>query len=169
MNVHRQTVAKAVHSGRIETKRDGRIHLVHAETAKKQWGLNTNKKMSDLANMKKTKKEKVEDNDPAYEAYKVQKYEGFTTADADRKDKFYKAKLSELKFKEQSGQLVDSEEIKKEAFEVGRKLRDTLMSMPARLSHELAVETDPHMVEVLLTREIIKALDKHIGKINESV
>ena len=89
---------------------------------------------------------------------KVEAHE--TIFDAETKEKVFKAKLTEIKYLEQAGRLVDADEVGRRAFERGRKTRDAILLVPSRFAAELAVITDPHEIEVFLTRELIKALDK---------
>jgi len=87
-----------------------------------------------------------------------------TIFDAETKEKVFKAKLTEIKYLEQAGRLVDADEVGRRAFERGRKTRDAILLVPSRFAAELAVITDPHEIEVFLTRELIKALDKIVAE-----
>jgi phage terminase Nu1 subunit (DNA packaging protein) len=65
----------------------------------------------------------------------------------------------ELKNKELEGELVSVEEVNRELFSKGRQIRDTILSIPARLSAGLVVETDQHRIEMTLVDELNKALE----------
>jgi phage terminase Nu1 subunit (DNA packaging protein) len=70
----------------------------------------------------------------------------------------YAAKLAQLSFEEKSGKLVDADEVKREAFKIGRQIRDTLMSIPDRVAAEFAAETNQFKIHTRLIEEIRKAL-----------
>ena len=70
----------------------------------------------------------------------------------------YQAELSKLQVAQQRKELVPAEEVKKEAFQVGRSIREALSNLADRLSHQLAGETDPAVIHELLTAEHRDAL-----------
>lgn len=70
----------------------------------------------------------------------------------------YEAKLAELEFKKQIGSRVPIEDVKKEAFALGRAIRDNIMSIPDRVAPKLAATTDTREVHRLLTEELRIAL-----------
>jgi len=159
MGVTRQVISYAGKQGKITTHMIGKIKMVHGPTATKEWKKNIDAKASDKA--KKIKEKKL---NPKPVKVEPKMYEGLTLADAERQDKVYKARLSQLKYLEQAGNLVEVDKVQRQAFENGRKIRDALMSLPTRLAHELAAETDPHKLEIRLTRELTDALDRIIGE-----
>ena len=162
MGVSRQAIAYAARQGKITTHMIGKIKMVHGVKATKEWKMNIDAKASAKAKkIKKDKKDKKNNEKPI--KVKPKMYEGLTLADAERQDKVYKARLSQLKYLEQAGKLVDVDKVQKQAFELGKQLRDAIMSLPPRLAHELAAETDPHKLEIRLHRELTDALDKFIG------
>lgn len=167
MGVARQTVNAAIKKGRISaTKTDGGRFIISVEKAKKEWEANTDKTAQAKGNVNKKKiltvaaknKKGFEDNPEG-----ARTYNGMTTADAERQEKFYKAELAKLKYQEQSGLLMETEKIKKAAFAVSRSVRDNVMSVAAKHSHELAAETDPHKLEVLLSKQLSDALGETIS------
>ncbi len=141
----------------------GKSRKIEPQAGKKQWDETVSKRHSKSGKTpkkkgkknQKDKKEKASKKEP----YEVPKFQGLTMADAERQDKVYKARLSEIKYQEQSGQLVNVKEVQKQAFDAARRTRDAILSLPARLAHELAVETDPHQLEVKLSRELTKTLE----------
>lgn len=175
--VSRYTVRHAIKTGRLTcfVIENGR-YKIHAKEGVKEWETNTDKKAQAKAHAREAKKKIVKaekDGKLETKAAKNKKgfidnpqgartYNGLTTADAERQEKFYKAELAKLKFQEQAGQLMETEKVKKAAFEVGRKIRDNMMSIAAKHAHELAAETDPHTLEVLLTKKINEALGETI-------
>ena len=70
----------------------------------------------------------------------------------------YQAELSKLQVTQQRGELVAADEVKKEAFKMGRSVREALANLADRLSHQLAGETDPSRIHQVLTQEHRAAL-----------
>jgi len=70
----------------------------------------------------------------------------------------YQAELAKLQVTQQRGELVAADEVKKEAFKVGRSVREALANLADRLSHQLAGETDPSVIHGVLTQEHRAAL-----------
>lgn len=72
---------------------------------------------------------------------------------------FFAAKTAELNYKKLAGELVDASEVKKRAFENGRRLRDRLTAMALRTGPALAGMKDPKACTMLLQREIARACE----------
>lgn len=70
----------------------------------------------------------------------------------------YQAELAKLQVAQQRRELVPADEVKKEAFQIGRSIREALANLADRLSHQLAGETDPAVIHQLLTDEHRDAL-----------
>ena len=70
----------------------------------------------------------------------------------------YQAELSKLQVAQQRRELVPADEVKKEAFQIGRSIREALSNLADRLSHQLAGETDPAVIHQLLSDEHRDAL-----------
>ena len=70
----------------------------------------------------------------------------------------YQAELAKLQVTQQRGDLVAADDVKKEAFKVGRGVREALANLADRLSHQLAGETDPTVIHQVLTQEHRAAL-----------
>jgi len=68
------------------------------------------------------------------------------------------ARIAELDLRERMGSLVDVAQVKAEAFDVGRKIREGLLGLPARLGPVVAGMNDPRACESLLQREIDEVL-----------
>ena len=71
----------------------------------------------------------------------------------------FKALLCELEYKERSGELIYSKDVKEAAFESGRLVRDQLLNIPARVSPIIAAERDAKKVNEILTQEIRQCLE----------
>jgi hypothetical protein len=70
----------------------------------------------------------------------------------------YQAELAKLQVAQQRRELVPAEEVKKDAFAMGRSIREALANLADRLSHQLAGETDPTVIHQLLSDEHRDAL-----------
>lgn len=70
----------------------------------------------------------------------------------------YQAELAKLQVTQQRGELVPADEVKKEAFKMGRSVREALANLADRLSHQLAGEVDPTVIHQVLTQEHRAAL-----------
>jgi hypothetical protein len=70
----------------------------------------------------------------------------------------YQAELAKLQVTQQRGELVPADEVKKEAFQMGRSVREALSNLADRLSHQLAGEVDPVRIHQVLTQEHRAAL-----------
>ena len=70
----------------------------------------------------------------------------------------YQAEKARLEALQGRGELVTVEDVKREAFALGRALRDQLMGIPDRVASMVAATNDPRQVHQLLTEEIRVAL-----------
>lgn len=70
----------------------------------------------------------------------------------------YQAELAKLQVTQQRGELVPVDQVKKEAFALGRSVREALANLADRLSHQLAGETDPARIHQVLSDEHRSAL-----------
>ena len=72
----------------------------------------------------------------------------------------YQAELAKLQVSQQRRELISADEVKKEAFALGRGIREALANLADRLSHQLAGETDPTVIHQLLSDEHRAALSE---------
>lgn len=70
----------------------------------------------------------------------------------------YEAKLTELEYKERTGEMIDVATVRKTAQELGQALRDSVMGVPNRIAGMLAATTDASEVTRLLEDELRLAL-----------
>jgi hypothetical protein len=70
----------------------------------------------------------------------------------------YCAQIKKLEFEEKVGKLLQEEDVKRGAFEMYRKTRDTLINLIDRISALLAAEKKEAVVRVFLETEIRNAL-----------
>jgi hypothetical protein len=70
----------------------------------------------------------------------------------------YQAELAKLEVDLKRKELVPAVDVQKEAFALGRTVREALANLADRLSHQLAGETDPARIHAVLTDEHRAAL-----------
>ncbi len=70
----------------------------------------------------------------------------------------YQAELAKLQVAQQRKELIAADEVKKQAYQVGRSVREALSNLADRLSHQLAGEVDATRIHQLLTDEHRAAL-----------
>ena len=70
----------------------------------------------------------------------------------------YQAELAKLEVDLKRRDLVPAVEVQREAFALGRSVREALANLADRLSHQLAGETDPARIHAVLTDEHRSAL-----------
>ena len=70
----------------------------------------------------------------------------------------YEAKLTELEYKERSGDMGNLQDVRKEAARLARQVRDLLLIVPSRNAAKVAVMSDPEEIRALLQQEIESAL-----------
>ncbi len=70
----------------------------------------------------------------------------------------FSARKMELEFLEMAGTLVHADEVRREAARTAKRVRDSLMSLPTKLTPRLVVMNDPHEIEQALTDAFIDLL-----------
>lgn len=68
------------------------------------------------------------------------------------------AKMAQIAYEERAGTLVQAAVVRKESFNLGRRIRDAMMNIPDRVATELAAELDATKVHNRLVEEITIAL-----------
>tara|TARA_R110002012_G_scaffold63674_1_gene167484 strand:+ start:93 stop:581 length:489 start_codon:yes stop_codon:yes gene_type:complete len=79
-------------------------------------------------------------------------------AEAKTMKEIYGAKLAKLKYEEEAGMLILKSDVKSKAHEVGKNIKEVLLSLPARVMDELSVESDPRKVNSILEKEVRDSL-----------
>lgn len=79
--------------------------------------------------------------------------------EAERRLRLAQAEQQELKLAKIKGTLVSREAAEREAFMMGRRVRDSLENLPARLSGLFAAESDQGRIFVLFSQEIQQCLE----------
>mgnify|MGYP006935492822 CR=1 FL=1 len=149
VGVSRAAITIAVNNGRLTAHEDetGRRFLIEDE-ASEEWINNTAHKQKE--NALALDSEKV---DLVFQSENVPKLN-----DSRAVRESFKAKIEKLKYEEMLGKLVDIEQAQNKYFEIARKLRDSIMAIPDRISAELAAETNQFNVHKKLTNELRIAL-----------
>ena len=143
--VSRAAVKKAVDSKRI-TLIDGKID---PEVADIQWTRNTHPEQAARANSGKGR------NEPEGPAGETSEYWLIKI----RRERAEALKI-EMQLEEMCGKLVERAKVEAAAYQVGRLLRDMILSVPGKLAGELAVVTEPLLVESRMREELRKVLNE---------
>lgn len=173
IGVSKSAVTIHLRSGKVPAKKNKQGHwLIDEAKAKKAWQENMSHismkaKGSPMANethiparKKEADKKEADKKEPPALPDLNEPVAITTLAEAEKREKIAKAKLAEMKADEQAGTLVNANKVEHDAFEIGRKVRDSILAVPIRIAHELAAEHEPHKVEVLLQRELTQALEE---------
>lgn len=164
LGISRQRVTYAANKGKLKTTKVNGVRMVDPKIGMKQWEANRSL-VAAAKNPSGKKATKKEGSFFKYESPpKVDQDGDLTMAEAERREKVYKSQLSELKYLEQAGKLIEVDKVQRRAFELGRSVRDAIMQIPTRFAHELAAETDPHKLEIMLTKQLQKVLELLIIK-----
>ena len=70
----------------------------------------------------------------------------------------YEAKTAKFNYERLLGQWVEVAAVERDAFRVGRQIRDGLLSFPDRLADLLAAEADAQKIHTILDREVRQVL-----------
>ena len=144
VNVSQPAITQAVKIGRLRSyKEEGKLPFLIEEEAMADWVNNTQRGQygDALKNVDKDPLEIPDGDTP-----------NLTHSRAVRES--FKAKIEKLKYEEMTGRLVDIEQVRAEYFELARKVRDSLMAIPDRISAQLAVETDQFKIHKKIQHEL---------------
>ena len=155
-----RAVQKAIASGRISKREDGRLD---AEAADANWARNTaprpqppSKSAKPAASRLNVQHHVVVPTREPGEPARLETGLEYSKARAVRES--YLARLTKIDFEERSGKLVSRDEVQVTAFNRFRQFRDGMLNIADRLAAVLAAERDPSKVHELLMCEIRKAL-----------
>ncbi len=79
----------------------------------------------------------------------------------------YNAEMKKLDYEERAGKLLLDEDVRKGAFEMYRKTRDSLINIIDRISAQLAAEKNEANVRIILENEIRNTLSHIRGKFDD--
>lgn len=106
-------------------------------------------------------KYKIKDCVQAYIQHKIKRIKGDSVSLTDQRtrNEKLKADISTLKLQEIEGRLVDKQQVEKESFEIGRRVRDAMLAIPPRITDVLFDEEDRNKFQEILLKEIYGALE----------
>jgi len=84
----------------------------------------------------------------------------------DLRDKLASAELKEFKLKKERGYYIEKDEVERQAYEIGKKVKENLRMISNRIGDELAAIDDPHEIKERLTNEISNVLEQLAGEIS---
>jgi len=147
----RQYVSKLVHQGRI-TLENGKVNETAAQQALKADGEPST--VLRLTTPEKPTQPPVTAPAPTEGRSPVDYLTARTMREA------YRAKMARMEYEQKQGKLTDAGQVREEAFQAGRIVRDAILGLPDRLADILAAETDPGNVQRLLRDELEIALER---------
>lgn len=129
---HRQcslkTVADAIIAGHITSKKVGNNVMIDPKVADVEWERNRNTKVNKNGTDDYSKARALREKANAEKAI--------------------------LQVAEYKSTLIKKEDVERQGFEVGQKIRQALEAMPSRISAKVASKTDPHECEIIMKQEI---------------
>jgi hypothetical protein len=172
-------VQKARDSGRISVVQDANgNYVVDFEKADAQWAANTHPTQG-----RETKAEQAARSQPGGRAapadrtgIKADATNGDSAAVNATSQKFslgraakmaYEAATAELNYKVRVGELVERSKERSDGKALAVEIKDKLLGIPDRLSALLAAESDPLKIHVMLTDELIIAIERISQAVNE--
>lgn len=159
-----QSVQAALRTGRISAAatKVGRLWQIDPELADDLWAANTDDRPrgnKPAADPHEPIPVGVTPDAPAW----VDPNPDETLTEARLRHEKAKADLAEIRREEERGRLVDAVQQRREGFETGRLVRESLLQIADRLAPELAAEMDQAKVHDRLRRELIDAL-RHLAE-----
>jgi hypothetical protein len=165
--VSHTAVAKAIKAGRISKEPDGSIDPIKADA---QWARNTLPSQSLNTGASKPAPKVAtppvstpvatgssRELQPPVETGRISAPD-YQTSRAIREA--YAARLAKLEYEERTAKLISSDEVEMRTFNLARRLRDRMQTLPRRLAAALAAEQDPRVIEQRLDDEIRQALEE---------
>ena len=161
--VSHTAVAKAIKVGRISKESDGTIDPTKADT---QWERNTlpsqNLNTDAAKRAAKVATPAVSTPVPSREAQAPLETRAtapdYQTSRAIREA--YAARLAKLEYEERTGKLISAEDVSVRTFNLARRMRDRMLTLPRRLSAAFAAEQDARTIEQRMEDEIRQALEE---------
>lgn len=135
------TVQKAIKDGRIDVEIIKGQKKIDWKDADEKWSQNTDTYRPSSTDSGTTKKVKG----PTYQQSRAIR-------------EAYQAKLAKIEYEQKIGKLVDADQVKRHAFEMGRRIRDAILNIPARISNELLSADNAFDIEQILNREFDEVL-----------
>lgn len=165
--VSHTSVRKALATGRITLSPDGTID---PQVADRQWAEATDQSkprnsVSGKPKMRKSSGEPPEDAELEERPAQLPEEDempwlGSSYAAARAARETYLARLAKLEFEQRSGKLIEAAQVEREAFSVGRRVRERLLSVAARLAPVIAGMADVDDCYKLLEKEMFEVCDE---------
>lgn len=153
IGVSEAAVRKAITTGRLlnslGTTADGRIHIADLELAKVEWAAGSRKGGAH---------ERAGGSAHGAHGPTAVIVGAKTLAEAQRLATIERFRKLRLENDVTEGRLVAVERVSKEAFESARTIRENVLNIIPRISGEVAAETDPFKVSLVLERAFREAL-----------
>ena len=151
-------VINAYNDGRLSepaVRREGRSWVINAELADQQWATRT-----DPSSQGSSDPPPINVRTPARQQPAALPADrgGPSLAVSKQVKAAYEAKLTELEYKERSGEMGNLQDVRKEAARLARQVRDLLLIVPSRNAAKVAAMSDPEDIRALLQAEIESAL-----------
>jgi len=147
-------VQDALQKGHIKGHLKGNRRMINQEEADADWLKNRDVRK---ANNVRIKPDQQGTSPDQYGA------ESDSLNSARAKRESVQAEIKKLELEEKKGSLIDAAMVEREAFAAARKIRDRMLLIPDRLCSEVAAESDPLKIKILLQREIQQALEELSG------
>ena len=103
-------------------------------------------------------RQKADDGGQRTEKAKIIELTGMSFSAARTLKEQYNAEMKKLDYEERAGKLLRDEDVRKGAFEMYRKTRDSLINIIDRISAQLAAEKKEANIRIILENEIRNAL-----------
>jgi hypothetical protein len=165
--VSHTAVAKAIKAGRISKEPDGSIDPAKADA---QWVRNTlpSQNLNTSASKPAPKVATPPVSTPVATGSSRELQPPMETGRISAPDyqtsrairEAYAARLAKLEYEERTAKLISSDEVEMRTFNLARRLRDRMQTLPRRLAAALAAEQDPRVIEQRLDDEIRQALEE---------
>ena len=168
--VSHTAVGKAIKAGRISQEPDGTIDPAKADAA---WERNTlpSQNLNATAKPVGTRVETRVATTPKVSTSQVSTREVSTPLETTRAAapdyqtsrairEAYAARLAKLEYEERTGKLISAEDVSVRTFNLARRMRDRMLTLPRRLSAAFAAEQDARTIEQRMEDEIRQALEE---------
>lgn len=139
-----KTVIEACEANRISYIIKGTRKLIDPKEADVEWERNTDQKFNP--------KNYVEDKQIKTKAPPFQESRAVREA--------YNARITKLEYEQKRGSLIEKEKVKNQSANTSTIIKNNLRQIPIKIAAEIASETDPHKIEMLLLKEIDEALEE---------
>lgn len=164
--VSHTAVGKAIKAGRIPQESDGTIDPAKADAA---WERNTLPSQNLNATAKPVETRVA--TTPKVSTAQVSTREVSTPLETTRATapdyqtsrairEAYAARLAKLEYEERTGKLISAEDVSVRTFNLARRMRDRMLTLPRRLCAAFAAEQDARTIEQHMEDEIRQALEE---------